>query len=103
MFDFYSVQFHLVSRVDVLISLQFFCFSLALVLVFVIDMGGFARVSEQDVTQYNKANNYRQPQSHRHLSPSKHMHQSLVSLTALTRLTKLTKIKTENISRIFFI
>lgn len=91
MFDFYSVQFRLVPTVDVLFSLQFLCFSLALVFVFVIDMGGFAGVSEQDVTQYNKANNYRQPQSHRHLSPSKHMHQSLVSLTALTRLTEPTK------------
>lgn len=92
MFDFYSVQFRLVPTVDVLFSLQFLCFSLALVFVFVIDMGGFAGVSEQDVTQYSKANNYRQPQSHRHLSPSKHMHQSLVSLTALTRLTEPTKI-----------
>lgn len=50
MFDFYSVQFRLVPTVDVLFSLQFLCFLLALVFVFVIDMGGFAGVSEQDVT-----------------------------------------------------
>lgn len=91
MFDFYSVQFRLVPTVDVLFSLQFLCFSLALVFVFVIDMGGFAGVSEQDVTQYSKANNYRQPQSHRHLSPSKHMHQSLVSLTAFDTFDRADK------------